>query len=133
MKKIILAALAASAFLLAGCGPAGPAPVTGTNEWVEVDDIGVRVGVGGNSFLPIVDIEINNHRDKQIDRETIELVSIEGEHTDEDDARATFNEDFVNDIPAGEIATGSIVADAGDGAKMTIAVDGIEFPFDLSN
>lgn len=133
MKKTILVALAASTFLLAGCGPVGPAPVTGTNEWVEVDDIRVRVGVGGNSFLPIVDIEINNHRDKQIDRETIELVSIEGEHTDEHDARATFDEDFVNDIPAGEIATGSIVADAGDGAKMTVAVDGIEFPFDLSN
>lgn len=120
-------------FVLAGCGPAGPAPETGLNEWVEVDDIGVRVGTGGNSFLPIVDIEINNHRDKQIDRETIELVSIEGEHTDEDDARETFDEDFVNDIPAGEIATGSIVADTGDGAKMTVSVDGIEFPFNLSD
>src|SRR5699024_5045160 len=116
-KKTILAAATASALLLAGCGPAGPAPETGLNEWVEVDDIGVRVGV--EEYPPLINVEINNHRDKQIDRESIELVSIEGKWIKEDIARDTFEQEFVNDIPAGEIATGSIVSGTGDDAKMT--------------
>lgn len=88
MKKMLVVALAAGAFALAGCGPKEPAREQPVGEWSEVDDIGVRAWTAMNHFD--VQVNINNHSSSQIDREEISLATIDGEHIDEQEARGEF-------------------------------------------